>query len=217
MRPRLEVIDGKKPEPTVETLKIGQTSIELTAADVAQLQAEEARWRAEGRALYGQIVGKKSSPVQSSRVTSTTWTLILVMDRLQNAYSTLARLPVNIRPRAWANAWPKYAYDRGDRNAQQESGELEKLMAEHNRVRIPPTSKEISCMEEALNWPLRYLRDHPELARAVQLAALWESRKLDTSKQLKKCGLDGKEFGRRRMAGLRIIVGQLVRRAVPIR
>ena len=39
------------------------------------------------------------------------------------------------------------------------AGELEAMQREANRTRILPSAKEISQMEQAIGWPMEYLRE----------------------------------------------------------
>jgi hypothetical protein len=76
-------------------------------------------------------------------------------------------------PRAFINSWPLYAHDWADMLAQQEADEADKLrnQREANRTRLQPSSVEIMHMEQAISWPARYLREFPQLIRAVQAVA----------------------------------------------
>ena len=103
------------------------------------------------------------------------WSLIYVMERMEEAFRTLGRLPTPTRPRGYINSMPIYLYDRGDLNSQLETYELERMARLRNRVRIPPTPAEIARMEEALHWPTAYLSgaEFHHVARAVNLGSLW--------------------------------------------
>ncbi|MGB7101353.1 MAG: hypothetical protein WBD95_21620, partial [Xanthobacteraceae bacterium] len=46
---------------------------------------------------------------------------------MEEAFRTLARLPIATRPRGYVNSMPFYVYDRGDLNAQIETHELEAM------------------------------------------------------------------------------------------
>jgi hypothetical protein len=183
------------------------------------LRAEEARWRAQGRPLIGQVVAKP-------RPTTTTaapvhnppdrWTVVHVLDRLEEAFETLSRLPMNTRPRGYSNSMPVYAYDRSDLIAQVETGELERMMRLQNRVRFSPTSAEISRTEESLCWCLEHLGDSPEIARAVQLGALWAAMRQDANRRLKAMKINRRAFNRRKIHGLQLIAIALIRNGVRV-
>jgi hypothetical protein len=147
------------------------------------------------------------------------WSVVYVMERMEEAFRTLARLPVATRPRGYVNSMPFYVYDRGDLNAQMETYELERMARLRNRVRIPPSPAEIARMEEALHWPTAYLAgpEFHHVARAVNLGSLWAAFDADVGAGLKGMKITRRAFNARKLQGLRIIAGELVRRRVPIR
>jgi hypothetical protein len=218
-RPPGRLMPIKKNDEQCDRAEVVPIEPKRKAPSDDELLIIEARWRAEGKMLIGQLPGRKSAaPAVRGRVLPEKPTIVYVMDRLEEAADVISRLPMTIRPRAHANSMPAYAYDRGDLNAQMETGELERMMRVQNKVRIPPSSDQIARAEEAIFWPMLYLKDKPKLARAVQLAALWESRKLDIGKQCRRLKIDpNKEFARNRMTGLRVIVGELMRRGFSVR
>jgi len=85
------------------------------------------------------------------------WSFLHVIERMEEAFRILARLPVATRPRGYVNSMPYYLYDRGDLNAQMETYELERMARMRNRVRIAPSPAEVARMEEALRWPTLFL------------------------------------------------------------
>ena len=63
----------------------------------------------------------------------------------------------------------------------------EQSRQQRNRVRIPPSSGEISHMEAAIGWPSEYLRgSDPDLPRALNLAALANVRSLSIEDLLER-------------------------------
>lgn len=184
-----------------------------------ELATEEARWRAQGRPLVGQVL----NPHRPTTVTAAPgrqlpdrWTVVHVLDRLEEAYEVLARLPMNTRPRAYANSMPTYAYDRSDLIAQVETGELERMMKQQNRVRLGVTAGEVTRCDEALAWCLEHLGDSPEVARAVQLGALWAAMRQDANRRLKAMKINRRAFNRRKIHGLNLIAIALIRRNVRV-
>lgn len=199
-----------------QTLTIGGVTVALTAKDVAELAAEEKRWRAQGKLLVGQVERRRPSlTAASARKAPEKWTVIAVLDRLEEVYEVLGRLPMVTRPRGHANAMPAYVHEFADLVAQGETGELERLTRTRNQYRLRgATSAEIARVEEAIGWPARYLKDKPEVARTVQLAALWSAMKANTARKCKDAGINPKWFARQRLHGLTLIAMGLVRDGV---
>jgi hypothetical protein len=165
---------------------------------------------------------KSSSPVRSSlraRTLPDRWSFVHVMERLEEGFRVLVRLPIATRPRGYVNSMPLPVSDRADLNAQLESYELDRLAQLHNRVRILPTPAEIGRMEEALRWPAQHLSgaEFHHVARAVNLGGLWAAFDADIDERLKRLKITRRTFNARRLQGLRIIARELVRQRVPIR
>jgi hypothetical protein len=165
----------------------------------------------------GRAPGVPSYPRR--RVAPERWSVIAVMERMEEAFRTLARLPIAVRPRGYVNSMPFYLYDRGDLNAQMETHELERMAHLRNRVRIPPPPAEIERMEEALRWPMTYLSgaEFHHVARAVNLGSLWSAFDADIDARLKRLNLTRRAFNARKLQGLHVIARELVRRRVPVR
>ncbi len=127
------------------------------------------------------------------------------MERMEEAFRTLARLPIATRPRGYVNSMPFYVYDRGDLNAQIETYELERMARLRNRVRIPPSPAEIARMEQALYWPAAYLggAEFHHIARAVNLGSLWAAFDTDVDERLKPMKITRRAFNARKLQGLR--------------
>ena len=179
--------------------------------------------RAELRGERAGILGAKSvSPLPlllRPRHVPGHWSFIYVMERLEEAFRILGRLPMPMRPRGYVNSMPFYAYDRADLNSQLETYELERMARLRNRVRIPPSPAEIARMEEAIRWPTAYLSgsEFHHVARAVNLGALWAAVDADVDRGLRRIKLTRRVFNVRKLQGLRIITQELIRRRVPIR
>lgn len=204
-----------------EVVTFSGVQVSLSAADVAELAAEERRWRADGRPLVGQVDRQRGvvagrSPGATRRLPET-WTVVHVLDRLEEAFEILGRMPMVTRPNGHQSMWPVYAYEHGDLVAQIETGELERLARTRNNYRVRgATSAEVARMEQALSWASDYLNGLPEVARAVQLGALWAAFKVDVKEACKKRGINRKAFLRQKIHGLTIITTQLVQGRVPI-
>jgi hypothetical protein len=147
------------------------------------------------------------------------WSVIHVMERLEEAFRILSRLPLPTRPRGYINSMPVYLYDRGDLNSQLETHELEQMAKLRNRVRIPPSPSEIARMEESLHWPTAYLSgaEFHHVARAVNLGSLWAAFDVDIDARLKRLKITRRTFNARKLQGLRIITQELIRDRIPVR
>jgi len=147
------------------------------------------------------------------------WSFLHVMERVEEAFRILARLPVATRPRGYVNSMPYYLYDRGDLNAQMETYELERMARMRNRGRIAPSPAEVARMEEALRWPTLFLSgvEFQHVARAVNLGSLWSAFDADIDEGLKRMKITRRTFNARKLQGLRIIARELVRRRIVVR
>lgn len=190
----------------------------ISLADRA-VAAARAELIGDRRGILG-VVGQGGAPalVRARRVPER-WSFLVVMERMEEAFRTLSRLPMATRPRGYINSMPFYLYDRGDLNAQLETRELERLARQRNRVRILPSPAEISRMEEALRWPAAYLcgLEFHHVARAVNLGALWAAFDTDIDRALNRIKLTRRAFNARKLQGLRIIAAGLARHRVPLR
>lgn len=145
------------------------------------------------------------------------WSVARVMDRIEEGYTTLGRLPMRVWPKAYGNAMPGYFHEHADLVGQVATGELERTLLERNDYKLRgATSGEIARMEQALAWPMEFLRDRPELARSVCLNALWAVLKKDPRKMCIKRGIDPKAHREQWLAGVQIIAEQLARRKLPV-
>lgn len=198
---------------------------EFTAGSDSELAARAAAAaRAELRGERTKILGATGHsvlrrPFTRPRRVPECWSVLHVMERLEEAFRVLGRLPVATRPRGYVNSMPYYAYDRGDLNAQMETYELERMARLRNRVRLPPSPDEIARMEEALHWPTAYLGgpEFHHVARAVNLGSLWAAIDADVAAALKRLKITRRAFNARKLQGLRIIARELISRRVPVR
>ena len=182
--------------------------------------AARAELRGERAGILGAI-GASAMPQAFTRARSVPdrWSLVHVMERLEEGFRILARLPIATRPRGYVTSMPFPIYDRADLNAQLETYELERLAQLRNRVRIPPTPAEIGRMEEALRWPTLYLSgpEFHHVARAVNLGSLWAAFDADVDARVKRLKITRRAFNARKLQGLRIITGELIRGRVAVR
>jgi hypothetical protein len=184
-------------------------------ADLAERAATAARaeLRGERDKILGAIGATPLTPLRRARTVPERWTLLHVMDRMEEAFRTLSRLPLPTRPKGYINSMPIYLYDRADLNSQLETLELERMARLRNRVRIPPSPAEVARMEQALHWPSDYLAgaEFHHVARAVNLGSLWAAFDVDVEKALQRIKVPARTFNARKLQGLRIIATALVR------
>lgn len=181
--------------------------------------AAEAELRGDRGGILGAIDAVPLIPLNRTRQVPDRWSFYYVLERMEEGFRILSRLPLPTRPRGYINSMPIYLYDRGDLNAQLETHELERMARMRNRVRIPPSPAEIARMEEALHWPAAYLggAEFHHLARAVNLGALWAAFDVSIDERVKRLKITRRAFHARKLQGLRIIARELVRHRVPIR
>lgn len=182
--------------------------------------AARAELRGDRAGILGALGDSASTPrLSRTRSVPERWSLVVVMERMEEAFRTLSRLPIATRPRGHINSMPFYVYDRGDLNAQMETQELERMAQLRNRVRLPPSPAEIARMEEALHWPTAFLfgAEFHHIARAVNLGSLWAAFDADVDARLKRMKITRRTFNARKLQGLRIITQELIRRRVPPR
>jgi hypothetical protein len=193
-----------------------ETGSSLTERAAAAAGAE---LRGERDKILGAIGAAALAPLRRTRTVPERWSFLHVMDRMEEGFRILSRLPMPTRPRGYINSMPIYLYDRGDLNSQAETYELERLAKLRNRVRLPPSPAEIARMEEALRWPSLYLAasEFHHVARAVNLGSLWAAFDIDVDRALKRFKITRRTFNARRLQGLRIIEAELIRRRVPVR
>jgi hypothetical protein len=191
------------------------------APDLAERAAEgvRAELRGDRLGMLGTLGEAAPASLSGNRTVPDRWSFLHVMERMEEGFRVLSRLPMPTRPRGYINSMPVYLYDRGDLNAQLETHELERLARMRNYVRIRPSPAEIERAEEALHWPSAYLSgpEFHHLARAVNLGALWAAFDVDIDKAVKRIKVTRRTFNARMLQGYRIIAQELVRRRVLVR
>jgi hypothetical protein len=96
----------------------------------------------------------------------TAWNAAHVGLRLVEAFTTVLKMPGGRT--GYRSLWPAYMYEFDDLVAQAEQGELEITQRTQNKVRIAPSTPEITTMEKALAWPMKFLSaKHPQICEAV--------------------------------------------------
>ena len=137
---------GKSPRPR----GVGEASLAERAAVAAS-----AELRGERTRILGARGRSGAAPLAPPRRVPDRWSFVHVMDRMEEAFRTLGRLPTHTRPRGYMNSMPVYLYDRGDLNAQLETHELERMAMIRNHVRIRPSPAEIERVAGELGFEPR--------------------------------------------------------------
>lgn len=181
----------------------------------------------------------KNAAVTQRRKLPAIWTFIHVADRTEEAADVLMRLPTGGNS-GYGSSMPAYVYDFEDLVGQGETYELDRLLKQRNRVRLPASPDAIARMNETLGWPGRYLVGKPAIARAVWVVASIAARKVPEkyiddaidehySKLTRSLGgmnywthemeasPSRKTLYHMRMEGLRLITLGLTRDQVPVR
>lgn len=136
--------------------------------------------------------------------------------RLIEAWGVLRRVPWQYGPAGCATAWPAYAYEFGDLNAQEgaDLDDKDRKRQDRNRVRALPSAAEITHMETAIGWAARYLApiDQAErrgaalsVARCVGMVAMWRSAERESEWIARKLRLHPSTLRRRNRRGLDLI------------
>jgi hypothetical protein len=115
----------------------------------------------------------KCSPLEWFDDVPSTWNGPHVGRRLCEAMVTLKELPLG--GGASTSSLPAYCYEWEDLLSQQQQGELERTQQQQNRIRLLPSMRAVSEMEQAICWPAEYLGGLPDLLRAVNAVALAHS------------------------------------------
>jgi hypothetical protein len=145
------------------------------------------------------------------------WIGVHVSVRLVAALHTLRLLPSPRGPRPYGNAWPAHLVEYCEL-AQYADDPIWKAerAAEGNRIRPRPSATDISRMEVCLIWPARYLRETPDLLRAVGAAALARSLHRDLHRVARRLRLAPRVLRQRNRNGLDLIAAGLRRDDVPV-
>jgi hypothetical protein len=127
-------------------------------------------------------------------------------------------MPTVRGPQQFGNGWPSYSHSWEDLLAQLEADEEEKRREQNtqNRVRILPTSIEISRMEQAIGWPAHYLLALSQLLRTVQGVAIVRARHGDIRRAAHRLRLPERLTRRWNHDGLDAIAAGLRRDGVAV-
>lgn len=139
--------------------------------------------------------------------------------RLCEGFKTLRQLPMKRgAPAEFGNAWPAYSYEWQDLLAQAE-GEAEALRAtqrEQNRVRIPPSLREVTRCEAVIGWGAHYLAALEDLCKATNMVAIAHSLGRDAGWVAVKRGGYADTWRHRHDKGCSIIAAGLIKDRISV-
>lgn len=141
------------------------------------------------------------------------WTPDIVRGRLDEAIKLVHRTTGRFGPRQYGTAMPATLTDWADWLAQIETGELGKG---NNRSRVPATAAQVSRAEEAIAWPMTYLRPWPGPLRVLNMHLVSKAYRLPFSRVCKGAGIPLATAKRARSKAFSIISQGLARDGVPV-
>src|SRR5271165_86946 len=121
----------RQPPPDLDDLSCDPDTSSLPA--LAE-RAARAELRGDRSGILGAIGESGTAPLSRRRTLPDRWSFLHVMERMEEGFRVLSRLPMPTRPRGYINSMPVYLYDRGDLNAQLETHELERMARMRNYV-----------------------------------------------------------------------------------
>jgi hypothetical protein len=156
--------------------------------------------RANERAARAAVVGEK-------------WTEELVEARVDEAFRVLGRIAVGATsPREFGNGMPTPLRSMADLVNQAGNKSLRNAMKRMLQDDGPPSGEEVTRMNDALYWAVRYLRNEdPDLAMFLNLGGLWRAGGRKVTKECAKMGVQRQEFYRDRKAAVKKIVEGLIK------
>jgi hypothetical protein len=137
------------------------------------------------------------------------WTGPHVSRRIVEAMMVLRLLPSG--GGGGSSAWPVYQYEFDDLVAQRAQYQLELTQKMQNRARVSPSLNEITRMEAAIWWPMRYLRSREHLLKAVNWISFAHSLDRDAGWVVTKLGGYADTWRRNNDAGCEIISDGLIK------
>ena len=144
------------------------------------------------------------------------WTPEHVDVRLTEAFEVLMCLPGTTGPKRHGTAMPRYIYEAADIEAQREIEEFSIVHKRLSRQRGAPSLSDVTRMEEALQWPLRFLKDESNLAKAVAWSSFRKAVKREDGKLHHALSVSRRTFFRYRVRGLQIIAHGLNSQRTPV-
>ena len=142
------------------------------------------------------------------------WTGALVGTRLIAAFEVLGRLPGGVGPAGVASNLAKYAGLFHEEVDPDEVEEETRRRFAWSRAR--PSPREVSAMERAFEWPIRYFAADEEACRCLLAWALAKAQRRKLDRVVARLGLDRDRFDAARRRAAYGIAVALARRRVPL-
>ncbi len=144
--------------------------------------------------------------------TPKTWTPEHVEKRLADALCCLSSMPSE-GPASKAGMWPSYRYSADDLKNQAAFTDLE-LPPVRNTA---PSPLDIALTYEAMSWPMSFLSNNPEIARAVSVWAMGTAFGVSRARIAQRRGVSRHTMKWHARAGFALIAENLTLRGVSVR
>ncbi|QOZ25306.1 DUF6362 family protein [Bradyrhizobium sp. CCBAU 51753] len=201
-------------------MSIADDEVDLTQLSLADRAELMARIDREGDAdlrsyVLGALGWGTAPPARATRESvrelPPQWTQVHVLDRLEEAFAVLVSLPARTRPKQFGNGMPTPVQERPSLKDLLDMAEAGESFEDYrNRVRIAPTTAQITRMDQALRWPFEHLVDNPDRARALSLRAMWAAMKIDIRKCCERRAIKHELFQQNWQIGLRTVTERLI-------
>ena len=188
---------------------------ELTAEDIeaASQAPTEFGKNIDENLMASRRIERDKELAARAKVQGDRWTDELVEARIEEAFKVLNRVAAGpVGPRAFGNGMPTPIREMSDLVAQAGNKSLRKAMKRLLRNEGPPTGNEVTRMNDALGWAVRYLKsEEPDLALFLNLGGMWKAWGAPVSRKCKEIGVHRQVFYRDRKKAVRAIVEGLIR------
>lgn len=146
-------------------------------------------------------------------VVGPTWTAEIVEARIEESFRVIARSSGGARfgPKSFGNNMPTPLTVYSDVVAQAGNASLRKAVKRLLRNDGPPSIEEVRRMQDAISWPVTYLRDERQLALYVNLGGMWKAWGSSITQKCKEIGVHRQQFYRLRKEALQIIADGLTK------
>lgn len=189
------------------------TAEQLAAANAASSAFQDPYLLIDENVLARRRLDRANEKAARAAVVGEKWTEDLVEARVEEAFRVLGRLSVGTTgPKEFGSNMPTPLRSMADLVNQAGNKSLRNAMKRMLRDDGPPSGEEVTRMNDALYWAVRYLRNEdPDLAMFLNLSGLWKAGGRKVTKECEKMGVQRQEFYRDRKAAVKKIVEGLIR------